>query len=95
MTLYIDEASEGHIINRLRREGRGGEVQQVRENVWLYMGTFFDTNEMLPWIKSFTGRILDLQCSNQAVLDKVTADLKAMYQMYGEDEKDERKENNG
>lgn len=95
MTLYIDEASEGHIINRLRREGRGGEVQQVRENVWLYMGTFFDTNEMLPWIKSFTGRILDLQCSNQAVLDKVTADLKAMYQMYGEEEKDERKENNG
>ena len=86
MTLYIDEAGEGHIINRLRREGRGGEVQQVRENVWLYMGTFFDTNEMLPWIKSFTGRILDLQCSNQAVLDKVTADLKAMYQMYGEEE---------
>ena len=89
MKLYIDETKERHIIGRLRREGRGGDLERIRENIWLYTGTFFDTNEMLPWIKSFTGRILDLRCANQAVLDKVTADLEAMYQMYGrEDEHD-------
>ena len=49
---------------------------------------------MLPWIKSFTGRILDLQCTNQAVLDKVTADLEAMYQMYGKEEEDDAAERN-
>ena len=85
MKLYIDETSEGYILERLRREGRGGSLERVRENVWLYIGSFFDTNEMLPWVKSFTGRILDLQCSNQAVLQKVTDDLEAMYQMYGEE----------
>ena len=85
MKLYIDETSEGYILERLRREGRGGTLERVRENVWLYIGSFFDTNEMLPWVKSFTGRILDLQCSNQAVLQKVTADLEAMYQMYGKE----------
>ena len=85
MKLYIDETSEGYILDRLRREGRGGTLERVRENVWLYIGSFFDANEMLPWVKSFTGRILDLQCSNQAVLQKVTADLEAMYQMYGKE----------
>ena len=83
MKLYIDESSETHIIERLKREGRGGQVEKVRENVFLYTGSFFDANEMLPWVKSFTGRILDLQCSNKAVAAKVTADWEAMYQMYG------------
>lgn len=82
MKLYIDESREMHIVNRLEREGRGGEILKVQENVYLYTGVFFDTNEMLSWVKSFTGRILDLQCSNQAVLKKVTKDLEAMYRMY-------------
>ena len=94
MKLYINEACEGHIIGRLQREGRGGELLRIRENVWLYTGSFFDTNEMLPWIKSFTGRILDLQCTNQAVLDKVTADLETMYQMYGKEAEDDAAERN-
>lgn len=81
MKLYIDESSETHIIERLKREGRGGQVEKVRENVFLYTGSFFDANEMLPWVKSFTGRILDLQCSNKAVAAKVTADWEAMYQI--------------
>lgn len=82
MKLYIDEKREEHIINRLRREGRGGEILRVRENVFLYTGTFFDANEMLSWVKTFTGRILDLQCSNEAALKKVTRDLEQMYEMY-------------
>lgn len=84
MKLYIDESQEGHILNRLLREGRGGEILKVRDNEFLYTGTFFDTNEMLSWVKSFTGRILDLQCSNETVLNKVIRDLEMMYQMYGE-----------
>lgn len=84
MKLYLDEGREGHILNRLHREGRGGEVLKVRENVFLYTGTFFDVNEMLSWVKSFTGRILDLQCSNEAALQKVTQDLEQMYEMYTE-----------
>lgn len=84
MKLSINERQEPYILERLRREGRGGEILKVRENVFLYTGIFFDTNEMLSWVKSFTGRILDLQCSNDAVLTKVTGDLEAMYKMYGE-----------
>lgn len=84
MKLSINESQEPYILDRLKREGRGGEILKVRENVFLYTGIFFDTNEMLSWVKSFTGRILDLQCSNDTVLRKVTGDLEAMYKMYGE-----------
>lgn len=43
---------------------------------------FFDTNEMLSWVKTFTGRILDIQGSSQASIDKITVDWERMYRMY-------------
>lgn len=85
MKLHIDEQREEYVLERLKREGRGGEILKVCENTFLYTGNFFDTNEMLAWVKSFTGRILDLQCSNEAALQKVTLDLERMYQMYCEE----------
>lgn len=80
--LYIDEEKEPYILNRLYREGRGGEVLKLREHEYLYSGLFFDTNEMLSWIKTFTGRILDLQGTNSFAVAKVTYDWEKMYQMY-------------
>ena len=82
LKLRIDEKREEYVTDRLRREGRGGEVLRIDEHTVLYSGTFFDCNEMLPWIKTFTGRILDIQVSNPAVADKLTNDLDRMYQMY-------------
>lgn len=80
--LFVDEVKETHILNRLHREGHHGEVLRIRENEYLYSGSFFDTNEMLSWIKTFTGRILDVQGSNQAAIAKVIRDWETMYQMY-------------
>ena len=40
-------------------------------------------------MKSFTGRILDLQCTNEAALKKVTRDLELMYDMYLKAESEE------
>lgn len=82
LKLSINEKTEGHILKRLKREGRGGEILKVRENVFLYSGKFFDTNEMLSWVKTFTGRILDIQGSNQETVHKVVRDLERMYEMY-------------
>ena len=80
--LYIDEEKEPYILNRLYREGRGGEVLRIRENQFLYTGTFFDTNEMLSWAKTFTGRILDIQGTNLFAIAKITRDWEKMYEMY-------------
>ena len=38
---------------------------------------------MLSWVKSFTGRILDIQGSNAIAVAKVVRDWETMYRMYG------------
>ena len=92
MSVYLITGASSDVgtalIDRLYREGRGGEIQRIRENEYLYSGAFFDTNEMLSWLKTFTGRILDIQCRNRAVVAKVKRDLERMYEMYCGDEKD-------
>ena len=82
LRLHVDEQTEPHILERLYREGKGGEVLRIRRNEYLYSGTFFDVNEMLSWVKTFTGRIMDIQCSNEATAVKVISDWKSMYRMY-------------
>ena len=79
---YVNESTEAYVLDRLYREGRGGEIQRIRENEYLYSGAFFDTNEMLSWVKTFTGRILDIQGSNHFAVAKITYDWEKMYEMY-------------
>lgn len=80
--IQIDGEKEEYILNRLYREGHGGTVTKTGEREYLYSGTFFDTNEMLPWVKSFTGRILDIQGSSPAAVAKLKSDWERMYEMY-------------
>lgn len=80
--LQIDAEKEPHILQRLYREGRGGEILHIQDKEYLYSGLFFDTNEMLTWVKSFTGRILDIQGSNTFAIGKLTRDLDKMYEIY-------------
>lgn len=82
---YVNESTEAYVLDRLYREGRGGEIQRIRENEYLYSGAFFDTNEMLSWVKTFTGRILDIQGSNHFAVAKITYDWEKMYEMYCRD----------
>ena len=57
---------------------------RIRKNEYLYSGVFFDVNEMLSWVKSFTGRIMDIQSSSESSVFKIISDWKSMYRMYGE-----------
>lgn len=85
LTLEVNEKTERYIILRLRREGRGGTVTKISENRYQYEANFYDANEMLPWIKTFTGRIIKLTCSNPAVTRKFYSDMERMVRMYGGD----------
>ncbi len=52
------------------------------ENTWQYQRESFDCNEMLPWVRTFTGRILSLECTAKSVEQRFYQDLEDMYQMY-------------
>ncbi|MCM1541301.1 MAG: WYL domain-containing protein [Blautia sp.] len=82
MTIQAFEPSEQYIVNRLKNEGRGGTVTRIARNVYQYEIEVFDCNEMLPWIRTFTGRILSLECTDKSVEQRFYQDLRAMYRIY-------------
>lgn len=82
MKLHIDEKTEVYILDRLKREGRDGEITRLDENIYLYTKEIYDTNEMASWIKTFTGRIIALEGTNRAVVDKFYRDMNRMREMY-------------
>jgi hypothetical protein len=85
MTLYIDEETEGYVLDRLKREGRGGKIEQLRENVFSYSNEVWDSNEMMPFIMSFIGRIISLDCE-KTMERRFEGELKLMTFKYGLDE---------
>ena len=85
MTLRIGPG-DGHILRRLEREKRCGTLERLDDTRWRFSADVFDALEMLPWLRTFIGRIIDLQCSDPQVTDRFWTDLHAMVGMYGEAE---------
>ena len=84
MTVFAGK-DEGFIVNRLRREKRCGVLEQLDDRHWRFTADVFDALEMLPWVRTFTGRITDFTCSNPAVTGRFRDDLEAMSALYGGD----------
>ena len=76
-------ASEGHIPKRLEREKRNGTVEILDEHTCRYSVDVYDASELLPWLRTFIGRIVELKCSDQTVVDRFYGDLEKMAAMYG------------
>ncbi len=84
MVLVI-EAYEPHIIGRLEREKRCGRVEQIDDTHWRFSADVYDAQEMLPWLRTFTGRIESLSCTNKAVEECFRGDLAVLAEVYGGD----------
>ncbi len=82
LTLSINEESEQYILNRLQREGKNGTITKIAENVFIYEKDVFDAIEMAPWIRSFIGRIIDIETEHSNLKARIEHDLETMYQMY-------------
>lgn len=82
MTIFAG-AHEEYIVRRLEREKRGGTVRQVDETHWRFSVDVYDTMELLPWIRTFTGRITDFKADNKQVCSRFFDDLEAMSALYG------------
>ena len=82
MTVFAGP-DDGHIVERLEREKRCGKVEQSDDTHWRFTADVYDTLEMLPWLRTFTGRITDLQCSNQSLISRFRKDFEEMEKMYG------------
>jgi DNA-binding transcriptional ArsR family regulator len=84
MTVRI-EANEKYLIRRLEREKRCGVAERLSEDLWLFVAEVYDALELLPWIRTFIGRIAAFHCTNKSVEELFQSDLEAMGEIYADD----------
>ena len=77
------EDHEEHIVRRLEREKRIGRVEMLDRNTYRFSADVYDTSEMVPWIRTFICRIVEMNFSNRAVEALFKADIEEMYRIYG------------
>ncbi len=84
LTMLLDVPhNERFIVNRILREGRNGTLTKVDGTTYRYEISVYDAVEMIPWLRTFTGRILSLECDNPAVVRTFYEDLNTLYLIYG------------
>ena len=90
---YSDE--ETFIHNRLIREKRFGTVEMLDKNHSRFSVDVYDSSELIPWIRTFIGRLTDVKFSNRIHNEKFQSDIRKMYALYGieEDEPADAKKN--
>lgn len=81
MTVHV-ENWEGYIVDRLEREKRVGRVEVIDGHTYRFVADVYDATEMLPWLRTFIGRVVELKCSNQYVVDTFYRDLDEMMNLY-------------
>jgi len=80
------ENYEEYILSRLEREKRNGVIAHLGGELYRFTADICDAVEMIPWIRTFIGRIVTLRCNNKNVEEIFYEDLKTLFHMYGVDE---------
>lgn len=84
MTLKVEQ-KDMHIVHRLQREKRCGAVEQLDDVTWRFYADVYDALELMPWLRTFIGRITSLTCSNKRVEEQFWADFSSLADLYGGD----------
>ena len=82
MTVHMDEGEE-FVRWRLEREKRCGRVEILDKHTCKYVADVYDAQELVPWLRTFIGRIEKFSCSNDRVRRGFYRDLEEMAAMYG------------
>ena len=88
MTLRITD-QESYILDRVKREMRTGTIERTGEETYCVTLDLFDPQEALPWIRTFTGRILSLEGGTERIRKLFRDDMLAMARLYEKVEHDD------
>ena len=58
-------------------------MTQIDETHWRFSADVYYALEMLPWLRTFTGRITDLKCSDSHVEERFWNDFLELDRIYG------------
>ncbi|MBQ2952515.1 MAG: WYL domain-containing protein [Clostridia bacterium] len=81
---------EEHVKRRMYRECRTGRVEELEGGSLLrFTAELYDLTEILPWIRSFIGRITEFECESEFAGNRFLDDLAEMAVVYGLDAAEE------
>ena len=80
--IHIGE-NEEHIYRRLLREKRCGTVERLDRNTARFSAEVVDSGEIRSWIRTFTGRIIQLDFGDRTSENLLRDDMRKMYEIYG------------
>lgn len=76
-------SSEAYILKRLQREAFSGRIEgDSNDNKATFSFELFDSKELIPWIRSYFGRITQFNFENEELQQQLTDEIKKMYAMY-------------
>lgn len=75
--------NEDYIIRRLEREKRIGYIEKIDDSTYRFKADVYDASEMIPWIRTFICRIIEIHFSNRTLENRFKHDIEEMYRMYG------------
>ena len=81
MDIFVG-SDENYIIRRLRREKRCGTITRIDHETYRFSADVYDTYEMVPWIRTFFGRIKAIRCDNDAVVNQLKLDIVKIAKQY-------------
>lgn len=76
------DEDEPYIYQRLEREKRCGTVEKLDEHTSRFSADVFDASELIPWIRTFIGRITEIHFSDSQLEEQFQADIREMYKIY-------------
>ncbi len=74
---------EEYIYGRLLREKRVGSVELLDPEHARFRADVCDASELVPWMRTFIGRLSEVHFSNPVLEEKFKSDIGQMYAMYG------------
>lgn len=77
------DKEEAYVVKCLEREKRCGRVEKISEDRYRFIADVHDSGEMLPWLRTFMGRIESFTSTNKKVEKRFWDDIKLMSDMYG------------
>ena len=60
-----------------------GKVEKIDDNTYRFTADVYDVSEMIPWIRTFICRIIDMNFTSKTLENQFKSDLDTMYRMYG------------
>ena len=74
--------SEGFVLSRLNREKRNCDVRKIEEEKYLVSADVVDPRAMIPWIRTFYGRIESFSSTDDNITKEIQEDIKSLKEYY-------------